>query len=140
MNLNEAKSQEQLTRNISRKSRFEVGIIRVREVCHHWRSTEKGLLWGRRTKKMKKVLDEVSENYHKGIKSQILQGLEPGRDATTTEIVARVDGARQKVNAELSALVKAGKIEKVKRGVYRWSPDSSLIDEAEDAPLIIIFY
>ena len=89
---------------------------------------------------MKKVLNEVSENYHKGIKSQILQGLEPGRDATTAEIVAHVDGARQKVNAELSALVKAGEIEKVKRGVYRL-PEASLIDEvSEDAPLIIIFY
>lgn len=28
----------------------------------------------------------------------------------------------------------------VKRGVYRGSPEASLIDEAEDAPLIIIFY
>ncbi len=88
---------------------------------------------------MKKVLNEVSEDYHKGIKSQILQGLEPGRDAITAEIVARVDGARQKVNAELSSLVKAGEIEKVKRGVYRL-PEASSINETEDAPLIIIFY
>ena len=92
-------------------------------------------------KKMKKVLNEVSENYHKGIKSQILAFLS-GSEArsTVSEIVSQVDGARQKVNAELSALVKAGKIEKVKRGVYRGSPEDSLIDEAEEKPLIIIFY
>lgn len=41
--------------------------------------------------------------------------------------------------AALSELVKVGEIEKVKRGVYRL-PDPSLIDEAEDTPLIIIFY
>jgi hypothetical protein len=54
--------------------------------------------------------------------------------------LSAVDGARQKVNVELSALVKAGKIEKVKRGVYRGSPEASLIDEAKVEPLIIIFY
>ena len=32
---NVAKTQEQVTGNISRKSRFQVGIIRVGEVCHH---------------------------------------------------------------------------------------------------------
>ena len=30
---------------------------------------------------------------------------------------------------ELFALVKAGKIKKVNRGVYRWSTEASLIDE-----------
>ena len=52
--------------------------------------------------------------------------------------VSEVDGARQKVNAELSPLVKAGKIEKVKRGVYRGSPEASSINETEDAALIIV--
>ena len=89
---------------------------------------------------MKKVLNEVSENYHKGIKSQILAFLSDSEARSTAEIVSHVDGARQKVNAALSELVKAGEIEKVKRGVYRGSPEASLIDEAEDAPLIIIFY
>ena len=90
---------------------------------------------------MKKVLNEVSENYHKGIKSQILAFLSDSEArSTVSEIVSHVDGARQKVNAELSALVKAGKIEKVKRGVYLGSSEASLIDETEDAPLIIIFY
>lgn len=90
---------------------------------------------------MKKVLNKVSETYHKGIKSQILGFLSDSEARRTAEIVFHVDGARQKVNAELSALVKAGKIEKVKRGVYRGSPESSLIEEvSEDAPLIIIFY
>lgn len=105
-------------------------------------STEKGLLWGpRMAKKMKKVLNGVSENYHKGIKSQILAFLSDSEArSTVSEIVSQVDGARQTVNAELSALVLAGKIEKVKRGVYRGSPEASLIDEAKDAPLIIIFY
>ena len=50
--------------------------------------------------------------------------------STVSEIVSQVDGARQKVNAKLSALVKAGKIEKVKRGVYRGSLEASLIGEA----------
>ena len=88
---------------------------------------------------MEKVLNEVSEDYHKGIKSQILAFLSDSEARRTTEIVSHVEGARQKVNAALSELVKAGEIEKVKRGVYRL-PDPSLIDEAEDAPLIIIFY
>ena len=82
-------------------------------------------------KKMKKVLNEVSENYHKGIKSQILAFLSDSEArSTVSEIVSQVDGARQKVNAKLSALVKAGKIEKVKRGVYRGSLEASLIGEA----------
>ena len=89
---------------------------------------------------MKKVLNEVSENYHKGIKSQILAFLSDSAARSTAEIVSEVDGARQKVNMALSELVKAGEIEKVKRGVYRESPEASLIDETEDAPLIIIFY
>ena len=90
---------------------------------------------------MEKLLNEVSENYHKGIKSQILAFLSDSEARSTAEIVSEVDGARQKVSAALSELVKAGEIEKVKRGVYRWSPDPSLIDEvSEDAPLIIIFY
>ena len=90
---------------------------------------------------MKKVLNEVSENYHKGIKSQILAFLSDSEARRTAEIVSHVNGARQKVNAALSELVKTGEIEKVKRGVYRWSPDPSLIDEAEDGfSLIIIFY
>ena len=79
---------------------------------------------------MKKVLNEVSENYHKGIKSQILAFLSDSEARSTAEIVSHVDGARQKVNAKLSALVKAGKIEKVKRGVYRGSLEASLIGEA----------
>ena len=99
-----------------------------------------GCFGGRGGKKMKKVLNEVSENYHKGIKSQILAFLSDGEARGTAEIVSQVEGARQKVNAELSALVKAGKIEKVKRGVYRGSPKASSINETEDAPLIIIFY
>ena len=65
-----------------------------------------------RQKKMKKVLNEVSENYHKGIKSQILAFLSDIEARSTAKIVSEVDGARQKVNAELSALVEAGKIEK----------------------------
>lgn len=89
---------------------------------------------------MKKVLNKVSENYHKGIKSQILAFLSDSEARSTAEIVSHVEGARQKVSAALSELAKAGEIEKVKRGVYRGSPDPSLIDEAEDAPLIIIFY
>ena len=92
---------------------------------------------------MKKVLnDEVSEDYHKGIKSQILAFLSDGESHSTAEIVSEVDGARQKVNAALSELLKAGEIEKVKRGVYRGSPEASLIDEVseEGSPLIIIFY
>ena len=89
---------------------------------------------------MKKVLNEVSENYHKGIKSQILAFLSDSEARSTAEIVSEVNGARQKVNAALSELVRAGEIEKVKRGVYRL-PDPSLIDEgSEDTPLIIIFY
>ena len=88
---------------------------------------------------MKKVLNKVSENYHKGIKSQILAFLSDSEARRTAEIVSHVDGARQKVNAALSELVKAGEIEKVNRGVYRL-PDPSLIDEAKDTPLIIIFY
>ena len=79
---------------------------------------------------MKKVLNEVSENYHKGIKSQILAFLSDSEARSTAEIVSEVDGARQKVNAKLSALVKAGKIEKVKRGVYRGALEASLIGEA----------
>ena len=102
---------------------------------------KQGCFGGRGGKKMKKVLNEVSENYHKGIKSQILAFLCDGEArGTVSEIVSQVDGARQKVNAELSALVKAGKIEKVKRGVYRGSPEASSINETEDAPLRIIFY
>ena len=89
---------------------------------------------------MKKVLNEVSENYHKGIKSQILAFLSDSEARSTAEIVSEVDGARQKVNAALSELVKAGEIEKVKRGVYRGSPEASSINEAEEEPLIIIFY
>ena len=88
---------------------------------------------------MKKVSNEVSENYHKGIKSQILAFLSDSEARRTAEIVSHVDGARQKVNAALSEPVKAGEIKKVKRGVYRL-PDPSLIDEAEKKPLIIIFY
>ena len=100
------------------------------------------LLWGPPgAKKMKKVLNEVSENYHKGIKSQILAFLSDSEETcSTAEIVSEVDGARQKVNAALSELVKVGEIEKVKRGVYRWSSEASLIDEAKEEPLIIIFY
>ena len=90
---------------------------------------------------MKKVLNEVSENYHKGIKSQILAFLSDSEArSTVSEIVSEVDGARQKVNTALSELVNAGEIEKVKRGVYRVSPEASSINETEDAPLIIIFY
>lgn len=88
---------------------------------------------------MKKVLNKVPENYHKGIKSQILAFLSDSEARRTAEIVSHVDGARQKVNAALSELVKAGEIEKVKRGAYRLSEASS-INENEDAPLIIIFY
>lgn len=90
---------------------------------------------------MKKVLNEVSENYHKGIKSQILAYLSDSEAHNTVfEIVSKVDGARQKVSAALSELVKIGEIEKVKRGVYRGAPEVSLINEAEEEPLIIIFY
>ena len=64
---------------------------------------------------MKKLLNEVSEDYHKGIKSQILAFLSDSEArSTVSEIVSQVNGARQKVNAELSELVKAGEIEKVK--------------------------
>jgi len=89
---------------------------------------------------MKKVLNKVPENYHKGIKSQILAFLSDSEARSTAEIVSEVDGARQKVNAALSELVKTGEIEKVKRGVYRGAPEASSINETEDAPLIIIFY
>ena len=71
----------------------------------------------------------LSENYHKGIKSQILAFLSDSEArSTVSEMVSHVEGALQKMNAELSAL--GGKIEEVKWGVYRWSPDPSLIDEA----------
>ena len=122
MKRNEAKVQGLLLLNISRKNRFRVGIIRVGEVCHHSKTAWKLLLWGpRATKKMKKVLNEISENYHQGIKSQILAFLSDNKEtrSTVSGIVSHVNGARQKVNAELSVLVKAGKIEKVKRGVCR---------------------
>ena len=88
---------------------------------------------------MKKVLNKVSEDYHKGIKSQILGFLSDSETHRTAEIVSHVDGSRQKVNSALSELVKTGEIEKVKRGVYRLSEASS-INETEDTPLIIIFY
>ena len=53
-------------------------------------------------KKMKKVLNEVSEAYHKGIKTQILAFLSDSEETRrTAEIVSEVDGARQKVNAAL---------------------------------------
>ena len=91
---------------------------------------------------MEKVLNEVSEDYHKGINSQILAFLSDGEaHSTVSEIVSRVNGARQKVSEALSELVKAGEIAKVKRGVYRGAPAPSLIDEvSEDEPLIIYLY
>ena len=63
-----------------------------------------------------------------------------GREWSVFLVAVQVDGARQKVSAALSELVKVGEIEKVKRGVYRWSPEASLINETQDEPLIIIFY
>lgn len=101
---------------------------------------KQGCFGDRGGKKMKKVLNKVPENYHKGIKSQILAFLSDSEARSTAEIVSHVDGARQKVNSALSELVKAGEIEKVKRGVYRGSPGASSINETKDAPLIIIFY
>ena len=47
-------------------------------------------------------------------------------------IVSRVDGVCQKVSATLSELVKAGEIEKVKRGVYLGPPEASSINEAAE--------
>ena len=58
------------------------------------------------------------KRYHKRIRDPILEGMEVGVEMKTAEIVARVDGARQRVSSELQALVASAQIEKVRRGVY----------------------
>ena len=58
------------------------------------------------------------KGYHKGIRDQILEAMAAGVEMKTAEIVARVDGARQRVSSELQALVASAQIEKVRRGVY----------------------
>ena len=58
------------------------------------------------------------KGYHKGIRDQVLEAMEAGVEMKTAEIVARVDGARQRVSSELQALVASDQIEKVRRGVY----------------------
>ena len=58
------------------------------------------------------------KGYHKGIRDQVLEAMEAGVEMKTAEIVARVDGARQRVSSELQALVASAQIEKVRRGVY----------------------
>ena len=45
------------------------------------------------------------KEYHKGIKEQILSVMQADVEMKTAEIVARVDGARQRVSSELQALV-----------------------------------
>ena len=74
----------------------------------------------------------VSE-YHKGIRAQIRALMRPGVAYSTKEIVAQVDGARQKISGELKNLLEAGDIRKVGHGVY-------VKIEPEPEPLIIIFW
>lgn len=74
------------------------------------------------------------KGYHKGIRDQILEAMAAGVEMKTAEIVARVDGARQKVSSELQALVASAQIEKVRRGVYLKK------DKSDDDLLVIIFY
>ena len=74
------------------------------------------------------------KGYHKRIKDQILEAMETDKEMTTAEIVARVDGARQRVSSELQALVASDQIEKVRRGVYLKK------DEPDDDLLVIIFH
>ena len=74
------------------------------------------------------------KGYHKGVRDQILETMEAGVEMKTAEIVARVDGARQRVSSELQALVASDQIEKVRRGVYLKK------DEPDDDLLVIIFH
>ena len=60
--------------------------------------------------------------------------MQAGVEMKTAEIVARVDGARQKVSSELQALVASAQIERVRRGVYLKK------EEPDDDLLVIIFY
>ena len=74
----------------------------------------------------------VSE-YHKGIRAQIRALMRPGVAYSTKEIVAQVNGARQKIAGELKNLLEAGEIRKVRHGVYvKMEPEPEL--------LIIIFF
>ena len=70
---------------------------------------------------------ENTSEYHKGIQALMC----PGVEYRTKEIVARVDGARQKISGELKHLLEAGDIRKVRHGVYM---------KMEPKPLIIIFW
>ena len=74
------------------------------------------------------------KGYHKGIREQILKVMDTGKEMKTAEIVARVNGARQRVSSELQALVASDHIERVRRGVYLKK------DEPDDDLLVIIFY
>ena len=76
---------------------------------------------------------ENISGYHKGIRDQIRALMRPGVAYSTKEIVARVDGARQKISGELKHLLEAGDIRKVRHGVYAKM-------EPEPEPLIIIFF
>ena len=90
---------------------------------------------------MEKVLNEVSEDYHKRIKPQILAFLSDSEVRSMgSEIVSQVNGARQKVSETLSEPVKAGEIAKVKQGVSRGAPEASLIDEASAQNTFLLAY
>lgn len=58
-----------------------------------------------------------------------LEAMAAGVEMKTAEIVARVDGARQKVSSELQALVASDQIEQVRRGGYlkKEEPDDDLL-------------
>lgn len=76
---------------------------------------------------------ENTSEYHKGIRAQIQALMCPGVEYSTKEIVAQVDGARQKISGELKHLLASGDIRKVRHGVY-------VKMEPEPEPLIIIFW
>ena len=71
--------------------------------------------------------------YHKGIRAQIRALMDPGVEYSTKDIVAQVNGARQKISGELKHLLAAGAIRKVRHGVY-------VKMEPKPEPLIIIFF
>lgn len=77
---------------------------------------------------------ESISGYHKAIRAQIQALMCPGVEYRTKEIVARVDGARQKISGELKNLLEAGDIRKVRHGVYM-----KMEPKPEPEPLIIIF-
>ena len=77
---------------------------------------------------------ENTSEYHKGIRAQIQALMRPGVEYSTKEIVARVDGARQKISGELKNLLESGAIRKVRHGVY-----VKMKPKPEPKTLIIIF-